>query len=213
MSAIVIIPARMAATRLPGKPLAEIAGLPMIVHVWRRAVEANVGRVVVATDDLAIAAAIDLAGGESVMTRPDHANGTLRIHEALANLNSDADLVVNLQGDIPTVSPAAVQAALAPLAEPEVDVATICAAIRKPNRDVGVKLDRHNASIPIVLIAVDSTSGRPLCSSAAWHASIGVFPFFVAFWKNTRKWNVQSTEMPSAMLPVIIMPMSTGRPA
>jgi 3-deoxy-manno-octulosonate cytidylyltransferase (CMP-KDO synthetase) len=131
MSAIVIIPARMAATRLPGKPLAEIAGLPMIVHVWRRAVEADVGRVVVATDDLAIAAAIDLAGGESVMTRPDHANGTLRIHEALSVLGSDADLIVNVQGDIPTVSPTAVQAALAPLAEPEVDLATICAVITR----------------------------------------------------------------------------------
>jgi 3-deoxy-manno-octulosonate cytidylyltransferase (CMP-KDO synthetase) len=131
MSAIVLIPARMAATRLPGKPMAEIAGLPMIVHVWRRATEAGVGRVVVATDDLAIAAAVELAGGEAVMTRPDHANGTLRIHEALANLRSDADIVVNMQGDIPTVSPTAVQAALAPLAEPEVDMATICAVITR----------------------------------------------------------------------------------
>jgi 3-deoxy-manno-octulosonate cytidylyltransferase (CMP-KDO synthetase) len=131
LSAIVIIPARMAATRLPGKPMAEIAGLPMIVHVWRRAMEANVGRVVVATDDLAIAAAIELAGGEAAMTRPDHVNGTLRIHEALGNLGSDADIVVNMQGDIPTISPTAVQAALAPLAEPEVDLATICAEITR----------------------------------------------------------------------------------
>ena len=129
--AIVIIPARMAATRLPGKPMAEIAGLPMIVHVWRRAVEAAVGRVVVATDDLAIAGAIELAGGEAAMTRPDHANGTLRIHEALAAIGSDADIVVNLQGDIPTVAPESVRAALAPLAEPEVDMATICAVITR----------------------------------------------------------------------------------
>jgi len=129
--AIVIIPARMAATRLPGKPMAEIAGLPMIVHVWRRAVEAAVGRVVVATDDLAIAGAIELAGGEAAMTRPDHANGTLRIHEALAAIGSDADIVVNLQRDIPTVAPESVRAALAPLAEPEVDMATICAVITR----------------------------------------------------------------------------------
>jgi 3-deoxy-manno-octulosonate cytidylyltransferase (CMP-KDO synthetase) len=128
---IVIIPARMAATRLPGKPLAEIGGLPMIVHVWRRAIAAKVGRVVVAADDLAIASAIELAGGEAILTRPDHTNGTSRIHEALRLLGSDADIVVNLQGDIPTVEPASVQAALAPLAEREVDMATICAVISR----------------------------------------------------------------------------------
>ena len=128
---IVIIPARMAASRLPGKPLAEIAGLPMIVHVWRRAIEADVGRVVVATDDLAIAGAIELAGGEAILTRPEHRNGTARIHEALALIGSDADIVVNLQGDIPTVAPASVRAALAPLAVPEVDIGTICAVITR----------------------------------------------------------------------------------
>ena len=129
--AIVIIPARMASTRLPGKPLAEIAGLPMIVHVWRRAVEADVGRVVVATDDLAIAAAIELAGGEAAMTRSDHVNGSSRIHEALAAIGSDADVVVNLQGDIPTVAAASVRAALAPLADPAVAIGTICAEITR----------------------------------------------------------------------------------
>ena len=129
--AIVIIPARMAATRLPGKPLAEIAGLPMIVHVWRRAIEAAVGRVVVATDDVAIAAAIELAGGEAVMTRYDHINGSSRIHEALALTGSDADVVVNLQGDIPTVAPGSVRAALAPLADKAVDIGTICAVITR----------------------------------------------------------------------------------
>ena len=129
--AIVIIPARMAATRLPGKPLAEIASLPMIVHVWRRAIEAAVGRVVVATDDVAIAAAIELAGGEAVMTRDDHINGSSRIHEALALTGSDADVVVNLQGDIPTVAPGSVRAALAPLADKAVDIGTICAVITR----------------------------------------------------------------------------------
>jgi 3-deoxy-manno-octulosonate cytidylyltransferase (CMP-KDO synthetase) len=127
--AIVLIPARMASTRLPGKPLADINGAPMIVHVWRRAVEAAVGRVVVATDDLAIAAAVELAGGEAVMTRADHLNGSARIHEALERLGATEEIVVNLQGDIPTVEPATVRAALAPLAEPEVDIATVCAEI------------------------------------------------------------------------------------
>jgi 3-deoxy-manno-octulosonate cytidylyltransferase (CMP-KDO synthetase) len=161
MSAIVIIPARMAATRLPGKPMAEIAGLPMIVHVWRRAVEAEVGRVVVATDDLAIAAAIELAGGEAVMTRADHVNGTLRIHEALANLRSDADIVVNLQGDIPTVSPGAVQAALAPLAEPEVDIATICAVITRDEERTNPNVVKVIGS-PANLIEEDSNILRVL---------------------------------------------------
>ena len=129
MNAIVLIPARMASTRLPGKPLADIGGAPMIVHVWRRALEADVGRVVVATDDLAIAGAIELAGGEAVMTRADHVNGSARIHEALERLGSTEDIVVNLQGDLPTVEPDTVRAAIAPLAEPEVDIGTVCVEI------------------------------------------------------------------------------------
>jgi 3-deoxy-manno-octulosonate cytidylyltransferase (CMP-KDO synthetase) len=119
----------MASTRLPGKPLADIGGKPMIVHVWRRAIEADIGRVVVATDAPEIAAAIRAAGGEAAMTRDDHVNGTARIHEALAALLSDADIVVNVQGDIPTVAPASVRAALTPLADPAVDIATIAAVI------------------------------------------------------------------------------------
>ncbi len=129
--AIVLIPARMASTRLPGKPLADIHGHPMIVHVWRRAMEARLGRVVVATDDLSIASAIELAGGEAVITHSDHVNGTSRIHEALHILGSDEEIVVNLQGDLPTVSPSTVQAALAPLALSEVDIGTICAVITR----------------------------------------------------------------------------------
>jgi 3-deoxy-manno-octulosonate cytidylyltransferase (CMP-KDO synthetase) len=128
---IVLIPARMASTRLPGKPLADIGGVPMIVHVWRRAVEAAVGRVVVATDDLAIAAAVELAGGEAVMTGAGHLNGTARIHEALASVESDAEIVVNLQGDLPTVEAATVRAVLAPLADPAVDIGTVCALITR----------------------------------------------------------------------------------
>jgi len=126
-----MIPARMAASRLPGKPLADIGGVPMIVHVWRRAHAAGVGRVVVATDDLTIASAVELAGGEAVMTHPDHPNGTSRIHEALRVLGSDADIVVNVQGDIPTVETTTIQSVLAPLGEREVDLATVCAVIER----------------------------------------------------------------------------------
>jgi 3-deoxy-manno-octulosonate cytidylyltransferase (CMP-KDO synthetase) len=128
---IVLIPARMAATRLPGKPLADIHGTPMIVHVFRRAVEAGIGRVAVATDDTSIAATIRAAGGEAVMTGADHLNGTSRINEALARLDPGGSIetIVNVQGDLPTIAPATIRAALAPLADPAVDIATIAAEI------------------------------------------------------------------------------------
>jgi 3-deoxy-manno-octulosonate cytidylyltransferase (CMP-KDO synthetase) len=128
-SAIVLIPARMAASRLPGKPLADIGGTPMIVHVWRRAVEADIGRVVVATDTPAIAEAIAAVGGEAVMTGNTHINGTSRIHEALSLLDGDAEIVVNLQGDLPTLAPGCIRASLRPLADPAVDIATAAAEI------------------------------------------------------------------------------------
>lgn len=132
LSAIVVIPARMHATRLPGKPMADIHGAPMIVHVWRRAMEAGIGRVVVATDADAIREAIQQAGGEAVMTRSDHASGSDRVHEAVKRIEADAgvDLIVNVQGDLPTLEPRLVRACLEPLARDEVDIATLAAEIR-----------------------------------------------------------------------------------
>jgi 3-deoxy-manno-octulosonate cytidylyltransferase (CMP-KDO synthetase) len=135
---VVLIPARMAASRLPGKPLADIHGAPMIVHVWRRAIEAAIGRVAVATDDPRIAEAVEAAGGEAVMTGADHLNGTSRINEALARLDPGGtiDTVVNVQGDLPTVAPDTIRAALAALADPAVDIATVAAEIvRAEERD------------------------------------------------------------------------------
>jgi 3-deoxy-manno-octulosonate cytidylyltransferase (CMP-KDO synthetase) len=129
---VVLIPARLAATRLPDKPLADIHGVPMIVHVWRRATEADVGPVVVAAAERAIADAIAHAGGRAVLTRPDHPSGSDRIHEALQAIDPDArhDVVVNVQGDLPTIDPAIIRASLEPLAEPAVDIATLAAEIR-----------------------------------------------------------------------------------
>jgi 3-deoxy-manno-octulosonate cytidylyltransferase (CMP-KDO synthetase) len=129
---VILIPARMAATRLPGKPLADIAGRPMIAHVLERAVAAGIGPVFVATDAPDIAAAVEQAGGRAVMTRADHVCGSDRIFEALGRIASvrDAGIVVNVQGDLPTLDPAAIRAALAPLADPEVDIATLAAEIR-----------------------------------------------------------------------------------
>jgi len=128
----VLIPARMAASRLPGKPLADIAGKPMIVHVLRRAEAARVGPVVVATDSPEIAAAVEAAGGRAVMTRSDHASGSDRIFEALGAVDPEArvKIVVNVQGDLPTLTPDDVRAVLLPLADPEVDIATIATEIR-----------------------------------------------------------------------------------
>jgi len=127
---LVLIPAHMASARLPGKPLADIAGLPMIVHVLRRAEAAAVGPVAVATDSEAIAAAVEKAGGRAVMTRADHVSGSDRIFEALGALDTPARIIVNLQGDLPTLAPQDVRAALGPLADAEVDIATLAAEIR-----------------------------------------------------------------------------------
>src|SRR5215213_4392451 len=128
---LVLIPARMAATRLPGKPLLDIAGLPMIVHVLRRAEEAGIGRVAVATDTPEIAAAVKSHGGEAVMTRADHPSGSDRIFEALGLLDpkGEAEIIVNLQGDFPTIRPDHIRSVLAPLVDPAVDIATLAAQI------------------------------------------------------------------------------------
>jgi 3-deoxy-manno-octulosonate cytidylyltransferase (CMP-KDO synthetase) len=128
---LILIPARMAASRLPGKPLADIGGEPMIVHVLRRARAAELGPVVVATDSAEIAAIVDKAGGTAVMTRADHASGSDRIFEALGKVDSAgrAGIIVNLQGDLPTLAPSAIAAVLAPLADDAVDIATLAAEI------------------------------------------------------------------------------------
>jgi 3-deoxy-manno-octulosonate cytidylyltransferase (CMP-KDO synthetase) len=129
---LVLIPARMAATRLPGKPLADIGGEPMIVHVLRRAQEADIGPVIVATDAPEIAGAVEKAKGRAVLTRSEHASGSDRIFEALGKADPDrrAKLIVNLQGDLPTLDPKAVSAALKPLADTAVDIATLAAEIK-----------------------------------------------------------------------------------
>src|SRR5262245_29740667 len=131
-SVLILIPARMASTRLPGKPLADIAGRPMIVHVLDRARETGLGPVYVATDSQEIATAVAKAGGQAVMTRPDHVSGSDRIFEAMEQIGAGADIIVNVQGDLPTIAPADIRAALAPMGDPKVDIATLAAEIRRP---------------------------------------------------------------------------------
>lgn len=129
---LIVIPARMQATRLPGKPMVDIAGEPMIVQVWRRAVAAKLGRVIVATDSTDVVSAVSAVGGEAVMTRDDHASGSDRIFEAIGATDPDgrADIIVNLQGDLPTLEPHLVEACAAPLLGPGPDIATLAAEIR-----------------------------------------------------------------------------------
>jgi 3-deoxy-manno-octulosonate cytidylyltransferase (CMP-KDO synthetase) len=133
MKPLVLIPARMASTRLPGKPLADIAGVPMIVQVWHRAMEAQVGPVAVATDSVEVAEAVDKAGGQAVMTRADHPSGSDRIFEALQRLDPAGthDVIVNVQGDLPTIDPRVIAASLVPLADGAVDIATLAAEIAR----------------------------------------------------------------------------------
>jgi 3-deoxy-manno-octulosonate cytidylyltransferase (CMP-KDO synthetase) len=127
MTAIVLIPARMASTRLPGKPLADIAGKPMIAQVAARALESGAGRVVVATDTPEIAEAVRAEGVEAVMTRADHETGSDRIFESLQAIDPEgrAEVVINLQGDLPTIPPEDIRAVLRPLETAETDIATL----------------------------------------------------------------------------------------
>lgn len=152
LNPIVIIPARLAATRFPNKPLALIHGEPMIVQVWRRAMEAKVGPVLVAAGDQAIVDAIKKIGGTAVLTNPDLSSGSDRIHAALTSYDPDRkfDAVMNLQGDLPTIEAAAVRACLEPLVHPNVDIATI-----------GVKITRNiERTDPNVVKAVASIGGN-----------------------------------------------------
>jgi 3-deoxy-manno-octulosonate cytidylyltransferase (CMP-KDO synthetase) len=130
---LIVIPARLAATRLPMKPLAEIAGEAMIVQVWRRAIEAQIGPVLVACDDRRVVEAVELAGGIAVMTRPDHPSGSDRIFEAVETFDPYGrhDTIINLQGDLPTIDPASINAAVLPLADPSVDIATLGTVITR----------------------------------------------------------------------------------
>ncbi len=159
-----IIPARMASTRLPGKPLADIAGEPMIVHCWRRAVEADVGPVIVACAEREIAVAVEAAGGTAVLTAPDLPSGSDRAAAALAMLDPDEtyDAVLNLQADLPTLDPVAVRAAYAVLATQGVEIATLACLIAEDG-------ERSNPNVVKAVIALQpgATQGRALYFSRA----------------------------------------------
>ena len=160
MTPIVLIPARLAATRLPGKPLADIEGVPMIVRVLRQAQAADIGPVAVAAGDQEIVDAVESAGGRAVLTDPALPSGSDRILAALAELDPQGrhDVVINLQGDIPFVKPDAVAAVARLLeAQPSCDLSTVMVAESDP-------AERTNPDIPKVVAAMqpDGRSGRAL---------------------------------------------------
>jgi len=153
LNPIIIIPSRMASTRLPGKPLADINGRPMIVHVLDRAREADIGPVAVACAEDEIAAAIRAAGGTAVLTDPSLPSGSDRVHAALASLDPQGhhDVVVNLQGDLPTIPPTQLRAVVTPLSDPAVDIATLVAPIES---------EEEAALSSVVKAACDFPRGR-----------------------------------------------------
>jgi len=132
---LIVIPSRIGATRLPRKPLAEIGGEPMVVHVWRAAIESGVGDVVVATDSLDIAVVIEKAGGRPVMTSSDHPSGSDRVFEAanLVDPSGKIDIIVNVQGDQPVLDPSLIRDCVAPLDDPAVDISTVAAVLTDPS--------------------------------------------------------------------------------
>ena len=156
---LILIPARMASTRLPGKPLADIHGEPMIVHVWRRAMEADLGPVVVAVSEQEIADAVRQAGGTAVMTRPDHESGSDRIFEALETIDPDGkhDALINVQGDLPTLSSDLVKIAVQPFQNANVDITTLVCEITE-------EAEKSNPNVvkAVVALAAGEKIGRAL---------------------------------------------------
>lgn len=162
---LVVIPARMASSRLPGKPLADICGAPMIVHVWRRAVEAGVGPVVVASADPEIIRAIERVGGRAVATRPDHPSGSDRVHEAVTIVDPDGahDVVINLQGDLPLIEGAAIRAVCAGLG-PRADFDKVGPDMTTLAAEITDHAERTNPNVvkAVVSLAPGARSGDAL---------------------------------------------------
>lgn len=182
MNPIVIVPARLASTRLPGKPLADIHGKPMICHVLDRAHEAGLGPVLCAAAETEIIEAVETAGYEAVLTDPDHPSGSDRIWEALSKKDptGDFDAVINLQGDLPTLDPALVRAVSEPLRDPDVDIATLVAEITEPS-------ERDNPNVVKCVAALDKKNTRaralyftrataPTGEGPLWH-HIGIYAY------------------------------------
>lgn len=206
MTFSVVIPARYASTRLPGKPLADIAGQPMVARVLARCLQSGASRVLVATDDARVAAAVEAAGGEVVMTRPDHASGTDRLQEVAARLAlPDDEIIVNVQGDEPLIPPEVIDQVAANLAErPAFGIATLC-------EPLGHREELFN---PNIVKVVSDQSGAALYFSRApipwdrdhfagdgdglegdhWRRHIGIYAYRVGFLNDYVTWSQADLE-------------------
>jgi 3-deoxy-manno-octulosonate cytidylyltransferase (CMP-KDO synthetase) len=182
MNPIVVIPARMASTRLPGKPLAEINGRPMILHMVDRGREAGIGPVAVACGDPEIADAVRAAGGRAVLTDPALPSGSDRVHAALAELDPDRrhDVVVNLQGDLPTLDPEALRLVVQPLADPNVDIGTLVVPIRDEVEAATASFVKaacaFNEGQAIAPVLYFSRQAIPWGSGPRWH-HLGIYAY------------------------------------
>ena len=156
LNPVVVIPARLQAKRLPGKPLLDIHGDPMIVHVWRRAVAAAIGPVVVACGEQEIADAVTRAGGNAILTRSDHVSASNRVFEAVERFDPEGhfDAVINLHGDLPSIAPAMIRVVFTLLDDPLVDIATLVA-------EITADADRVDPTIAKVVIVRRGPEGRP----------------------------------------------------
>lgn len=181
-SIMVMIPARRAASRLPDKPLADIAGDPMIVHVWRRAMEADLGPVIVATDDSHVVERIEAEGGRAVLTNPDHPSGSDRIYEALQKVdpNDEVEVIVNLQGDLPTLDPIHIRRCAELVAEAGADIGTLVA-------EITTQEERENPSVVKAVTAFEegedeakalyfTRATAPTGEGPLWH-HIGIYTY------------------------------------
>jgi|SRR5690606_5022305 len=212
MNFVVVIPARFGSSRLPGKPLADIGGLPMVVQVLRRCAGSQAARVLVATDDERIAEAVRAAGGEAVMTRDDHASGTDRLQEVAAALQlGEQDIVVNVQGDEPLIPAKVIDQVAQNLASnPECGIATLCEPIE--TRDdlfnaniVKVVFDQHGKALyfsraPIPWhrdeFAREATSELP---QGSWWRHIGIYAYRVGFLHQFVQWSPAELEQIEAL--------------
>ena len=182
MMPIIVIPSRMASSRLPGKPLAAIRGRAMILHVLDRGREAGIGPVAVACADPEIADAVRADGGTAVLTDPTLPSGSDRVHAALATLDPQGahDIVVNLQGDLPTIPPGHLRAVIAPLADPAIDIATLVAPIETDEEaampsviKAACAFDRGRAVSPALYF---SRAPIPAGPGPRWH-HIGIYAY------------------------------------
>lgn len=212
MSFVVVIPARFGSSRLPGKPLADIGGLPMVAQVLRRCQQSQAARVLVATDDERIAEAVRTAGGEALMTRDDHASGTDRLQEVAASLKLDEqDIVVNVQGDEPLIPPQVIdQVARNLAANPDCAIATLCEPIESRNdlfnpNIVKTVFDRHGKALyfsraPIPWhrdeFAREANSELP---QGSWWRHIGIYAYRVGFLHQFVQWSPAELEQIEAL--------------